>query len=98
MGLPGNEARSAEQDRLESWKAIAAYLRHSERAVRRWEATEALPVHRHLHEQRGSVYAFRSELDAWREMRSQPPAPSHATGSNMEARPRVRTGLWALLS
>ena len=97
MELPG-KAPSGEQDRLESWKAIAAYLKHSERTVRRWEVTEALPVHRHLHEQRGSVYAFRSELDAWREKRSQPPAPSPSTGSNVDARPRVRTGLWALLS
>ena len=52
-------------DRLDSWKEIAAYLNRSERTVRRWEATEELPVHRLQHDKRGSVYAFRGELDAW---------------------------------
>jgi tricorn protease-like protein len=76
----GNEVRSAADDRLESWKEIAAYLKHSVRTVRRWEATEGLPVHRHHHEQRGSVYAFRSELDGWREgRRRRPAAPPRAT-------------------
>jgi TolB-like protein/Tfp pilus assembly protein PilF len=52
-------------DRLDSWKEIAAYLRRDERTVRRWERKEGLPVHRHQHHQRGSVYAYRSELDTW---------------------------------
>lgn len=59
------EATSAE--RLESWKEIAAYLRRGVRTVRRWEKDEGLPVHRHLHKKLGSVYAYRSELDRWRE-------------------------------
>ena len=54
-----------EGDRLDSWKAIAAYLGRGERTVRRWEELEGLPVHRLTHEKRGSVYAYRSELDAW---------------------------------
>jgi tetratricopeptide (TPR) repeat protein len=58
-------------DRLESWKEIAAYLRRSERTVRRWEEKEALPVHRLRHDKRGSVYAFTSELDEWRQSRQQ---------------------------
>ena len=33
--------------------------------VQRWERREGLPVHRHLHDKLGSVYAFRSELDVW---------------------------------
>jgi tetratricopeptide (TPR) repeat protein len=53
-------------DRLDSWKEIAAYLNRSERTVRRWEATEDLPVHRLQHDKRGSVYAYARELDAWR--------------------------------
>jgi hypothetical protein len=56
--------------RLESWKEISSYLGRSERTVRRWEETEELPVHRHHHEKRGSVYAYASELDAWRQSRS----------------------------
>ena len=35
--------------------------------MRRWEADESLPVHRHMHRALGSVYAFRSEIDAWRQ-------------------------------
>ena len=35
--------------------------------MRRWEADEGLPVHRHMHRALGSVYAFRSEIEAWRQ-------------------------------
>ena len=56
---------SAQDDRLESWKEIAAYLRREVRTVQRWEKRESLPVHRHVHDKLGSVYAFKSELDAW---------------------------------
>ena len=52
-------------DRLGSWKAIAAYLKRDVSTVQRWEKSERMPVHRHLHEKRGSVYASRAELDAW---------------------------------
>jgi TolB-like protein len=53
-------------DRLDSWKEIAAYLRRSVRTVRRWERDEGLPVHRQMHRSLASVYAYRSEIDAWR--------------------------------
>jgi Tol biopolymer transport system component len=52
-------------DRLGSWKAIAAYVKRDVTTVQRWERREGMPVHRHLHDKRGSIYAFRSELDAW---------------------------------
>ncbi|HEY6944255.1 MAG TPA: tetratricopeptide repeat protein [Candidatus Acidoferrum sp.] len=51
-------------DRLDSWKEIAAYLRCSERTVRRWEL-EGLPVHRHPHKKKAGIYAYRAEIDAW---------------------------------
>ena len=57
----------ASTDRLDSWKEIAAFLNRSVRTVRRWEADEGLPVHRHMHRALGNVYAFRSEIDAWRQ-------------------------------
>lgn len=60
MEEPGPEGR------LDSWKKIAAYLKRDVSTVQRWERREAMPVHRHLHDKLGSVYAFRSELDAWR--------------------------------
>ncbi len=65
-------------ERLESWKEIAAYLKRDESTVRRWERSEGLPVHRHQHQARSSVYAFPAELDAWREARRPPGAGSTA--------------------
>jgi Tol biopolymer transport system component len=57
------------EDRLDSWKAIASYLGRGVRTVQRWEREEGLPVHRLAHEKRGSVYAYRPEVDAWWESR-----------------------------
>jgi hypothetical protein len=69
---PSEAASSGEPlgRRLDSWKEIASYLNRSEKTVRRWEEKEGLPVHRLLHEQRGSVYAYASQLDAWLKSRS----------------------------
>lgn len=50
--------------RLESWKEIAAYLKRDESTVRRWEK-EGLPVHRHVHKKKATIYAYTSEIDAW---------------------------------
>ena len=66
--------------RLDSWKEIAAYLGREVRTVQLWEKGEGLPIHRHQHARQGSVYAFKPELDAWREARksvatvAEPPA------------------------
>jgi eukaryotic-like serine/threonine-protein kinase len=62
-GIP--PAVRSPEDRLDSWKEIAAYLNRDVTTVQRWEKREAMPVHRHLHERGGSVYASRAELDAW---------------------------------
>jgi Tol biopolymer transport system component len=56
--------------RLESWKEIAEYLRREVRTVQRWEREQGLPVHRHAHQRRSSVYAFPTELDQWRSGRA----------------------------
>ena len=53
------------EDVLDSWKEIAAYFNRDITTVQRWEKREGMPVHRHLHDRMGSVYAFSSELDAW---------------------------------
>jgi tetratricopeptide (TPR) repeat protein len=55
----------ASNGRLDSWKEIASYLRRSVRSAKRWEKEEGLPVHRHFHGKRDSVYAYRVELDGW---------------------------------
>jgi Tol biopolymer transport system component len=57
-------------DRLDSWKEIAAYLRRDVTTVQRWEKREGMPVHRHVHDKIGSVYAFKTDLDAWARSRS----------------------------
>ena len=55
---------------LDSWKEIAGYLERDVRTVQRWEKKEGLPVHRHHHEDAGTVYAFKSEIDEWKRERA----------------------------
>lgn len=62
---PASEPASAADERLDSWKEIASYLKRSVRGVQRWEAEEGMPVHRHRHDKRGTIFAFKPELDAW---------------------------------
>lgn len=74
----------AHRIRLDSWKQIAAYLNKSERTVRRWQEVEGLPVHKHLHLQRGSVWAFEDELDDWLRQRTLlPESPETASAPEM---------------
>jgi Tol biopolymer transport system component len=71
MGESGTPTSPRPHDgRLDSWKEIAAYLGRDVTTVQRWEKRERMPVHRHLHDRMGSVYAFREELDAWVEARN----------------------------
>jgi TolB-like protein len=66
--------------RLVSWKEVAGYLHCTVRSVQRWERSEGLPVHRHLHGRGSTVYAFSSELDSWMGTRK-PLEASHTTAS-----------------
>ena len=71
--FPGTSpTESPPRNRLDSWKEIAAYLKRDVTTVQRWEKREEMPVHRHLHDGIGSVYAFTSELDAWQLSRKVP--------------------------
>jgi TolB-like protein/Flp pilus assembly protein TadD len=73
MGEPSSEIESASppsDKRLDSWKEIAAYLNRDVTTVQRWEKREGMPVHRHQHDKRGSVYALAGELNAWAKNRS----------------------------
>ena len=70
MGGDSTQARPTIQnrpanDRLDSWKEIAAYLKKEVRTVQRWEKSLDLPVRRLAHGKQGSVFAYKSELDAW---------------------------------
>jgi hypothetical protein len=51
-------------DRLDSWKAIAAYLNRDERTARRWER-QGLPIRRVPGNRGQSVFAYKSEIDQW---------------------------------
>jgi len=65
--------------------------------VQRWEKRERMPVHRHVHDKLGSVYAFRAELDAWwrgragrlAEQEPSGPAPEESTPAGGS-----RTWIW----
>ncbi len=82
------------EDRLDSWKEIAAYLNRDVTTVQRWEKREGMPVHRHLHDRMGSVYASRAELDGWARSRNLPAAQedgNKVTPPNPPALPRRST-------
>ena len=64
-----------EPGRLESWKEIGEYLQRDVRTLGRWEKDEGLPIHRNNHKSRSSVYAYKSEIDAWRAGRKTVPEP-----------------------
>jgi Tol biopolymer transport system component len=72
-GSTSETESSHREDRLDSWKEIAAYLNRSVRTLHRWEKDEGLPVHRHQHKELGSVFAYKGELDAWVTARSPDP-------------------------
>jgi Tol biopolymer transport system component len=77
MGEPFPEAPPSvrpTEDRLDSWKEIAAYFNRDVTTVQRWEKREGMPVRRHVHDRMGSVYAFRTDLDAWARSRNLPAA------------------------
>lgn len=87
----GDAANDCLPRRFDSWKEIASYFGRDVRTVRRWEQREALPVHRHHHRSRGSVYAFQHELDVWFARRS-------ANGAAPPDRALLSPGRTALLA
>ena len=70
-----SDGRQGSETPLEGWKEIAAYLQRDVSTVRRWEKEEGLPVHRHEHQTRSSVYAYPADIDAWRIRRAASPPP-----------------------
>ena len=110
MAEPSYEIPSVEkppEKRLDSWKEIAAYLNRDVTTVQRWEKREGMPVHRHVHDKRGSVYALPEELDSWIQSRRSPvdesemqpeietPQPAPIVSDAVPAR---RTRLWLALA
>lgn len=62
---PPMENPSRPDQKLTSWKEIAAYLGVTVRTAQKWESERGLPVRR-LPGKRGVVWAAIAELDAWR--------------------------------
>jgi TolB-like protein/Flp pilus assembly protein TadD len=61
----GSQGSTLPGKKLDSWGEIASYLGREVRTVQRWERTEGLPVHRHEHKKKSTVYAYAGELDEW---------------------------------
>src|SRR3984885_6959744 len=80
LGTPPSERPV--DDRLDSWKEIAVYLNRDVTTVQRWEKREGMPVHRHLHDRIGSVYASRAELNEWSRSRNLRTAPTNGTNGS----------------
>src|ERR1700761_2815193 len=91
VGLPPSERPL--DDQLDSWKEIASYLKRDVTTVQRWEKREGMPVHRHLHDKIGSVYAFRVELDAWTHSRNLRAAEEEARSDAPLSSPLPQAGL-----
>ena len=102
MQDPPEHPESTERpgERLDSWKEIAAYLHRDVTTAQRWEKREAMPVHRHVHERLGSVYAYRAELDAWARSRKistdGASEGSETPGVTGEPQQRIRGGALSL--
>lgn len=62
---PGPEGSPLPGKKLDSWGEIASYFQREIRTVQRWEKDEGLPIHRHEHKKKSTVYAYTSELDNW---------------------------------
>src|SRR5438094_10229860 len=77
---PGPGGPTSLGKKLDSWGEIASYLGREVRTVQRWERTEGLPVQRHEHKKKATVYAYAGELDAWikQRQRKDDPEPEDA--------------------
>jgi TolB-like protein len=94
-----NRSAAAALTKLDSWKAIADYLKRDVSTVRRWEKREGLPVHRHIHQKLGSVYAYQAEINDWlkdrgnfevSEAHASPDAAGHDPGKTVARRVALR--------
>ncbi len=54
-----------DQEILDSWKEISAYLNRSIKTCQRWESVYRLPVHRLDGSPKASIFAYKDELDDW---------------------------------
>jgi len=83
MGV--SESRDSNGAQLSGWKEIAAYVGKGVRQAQRWERL-GMPVHR-VQGMDGVVYAYRAEIDAWRQLPSGATLESETGGSAAGAAP-----------
>jgi TolB-like protein/Flp pilus assembly protein TadD len=86
---PGREGSPLPGKKLVSWKEIAGHLGRETRTVQRWEKTEGLPIRRHEHQKKSTVYAYTSELDAW--FKNRQPADDPEADAAFVPEPEVDT-------
>ena len=88
-----NGERAIEQ-RLKSWKQIAAFFGTDERTVKRWEGKRGLPVRRLPGATKATVYADVAELERW--LKSAGPNSSTLAALPALPAPARSRRIWAL--
>ncbi len=85
--------RSLSQHRLDGWKAIARHFGRSCRTVQRWHAEFALPIRR-LGGDKGTIFAYDDELDAWMRARGREATEEEQGSTGLERLypPLIRDG------
>jgi len=61
----GAQGELGAEDRLESWKEIAAFIGRDERTAMRWARDQGMPVRRVPGAKRSRIFASRAEIRAW---------------------------------
>src|SRR5438046_9273389 len=92
---PDPEGPTPPGRKLDSWGEIASYLDREVRTVQRWEVTEGLPVHRHEHKRKSTVYAYAGELDAWIKQRQPKDDPEADDRSEERRVGKERRSQWS---
>jgi serine/threonine-protein kinase len=87
MDATSSRPRLPRGERLDSWKEIAAYLKRDIRTAQRWERQEGLPVHRHVHDERGTAFAYSGEIDQWLDERTRHDAGAAPAASAVGSAP-----------
>lgn len=83
-------------ERLDSWKAVAKYLKRDLATVRRWEKTLGLPIHRVGRTGR-SVFAYAHEIEEWLHTARPAPAALELPTPHPASRPTVVAFQWRWL-
>ncbi len=85
-----------EEDRLESWKEIAAFINRDERTAMRWAKELGMPVRRIPGSKRSRIFASREEISKWRLGRSEPASVAVAAFPKALSRKRLVAGIAGL--